>query len=154
MVTGGGTEPAKKMTEKEQICRDHLIALRWPKGVRCIYCAADVYRSGRERNGAPRWQCKTCLRRFGIATGTALQDARLSYEMWARAIELLLTDGSTTLLAFERFIGLSHRAACAMWLTIRGAIAAAPQRKIALESVLKILLAHPRAALSGNTEKL
>lgn len=102
----------------EDACLDFLVAVRWPQGVRCVYC------------GNPKlWrmrgvlECASCNRQTRIMAGTIFQDTHLPLQTWFRAIWWVVTQkNGASALGLKRVLGLSYRAAWNLLHKIRRAM--------------------------------
>src|SRR5438105_11148008 len=70
----------------EAICRDFLASLRWPDGVRCMFCQSDRLGFVATRS---LWRCKECKREFTVKKGTIFEDSPIPLSKWFPAIWLL-----------------------------------------------------------------
>ncbi len=71
----------------------------------CLHCgAAALQRWGETRTGLRRLRCKTCLRTFSSATGTALARLRLP-EKFLLALEDMLSRAPSSCRALRRASG-------------------------------------------------
>jgi transposase-like protein len=106
----------------EQDCHAHLVALRWPEGVRCPAC--DGRKTSEIKPPAPPgtqrtpertvYECRFCLRQFTVTSGTAFQDTHLPLSKWFRAVEMWIdSGGKLKARALERELGVTYRTA---WL--------------------------------------
>lgn len=70
-------------------CREFMVALRWPDGVRCPTCGHDKVSW---LAGAGRWQCskRHPQRQFTMKTGTIFEDSPLPFSKWLPAIWLIV----------------------------------------------------------------
>jgi len=67
----------------EQVCIDHLRAIRWKNGAYCPYCgSAKVYHFSDNRTH----KCGDCRQRFSIKVGTIFEDTKLPLRKWFMAI--------------------------------------------------------------------
>ena len=70
----------------EQICIDHLRAIRWKDGAFCPYCGGTrVYDFSDKRTH----KCADCRQRFSIKVGTIFEDTKLPLRKWFMAIWLI-----------------------------------------------------------------
>ncbi len=82
----------------EQVCIDHLRAIRWKDGAFCPHCGSTkVYHFKDNRNH----KCGDCRKRFSIRVGTIFEDSKLPLRKWFMAIWLITSHkkgiASTTL---------------------------------------------------------
>ena len=67
----------------EQVCIDHLRAIRWKDGAYCPHCgSAKVYHFADKRTH----KCGDCRQRFSIKVGTIFEDTKLPLRKWFMAI--------------------------------------------------------------------
>ena len=67
----------------EQVCIDHLRAIRWKDGAYCPYCGSTkVYHFSDGRTH----KCGDCRQRFSIKVGTIFEDTKLPLRKWFMAI--------------------------------------------------------------------
>ena len=67
----------------EQVCIDHLRAIRWQDGAYCPHCGSTkVYHFADKRTH----KCADCRQRFSIKVGTIFKDTKLPLRKWFMAI--------------------------------------------------------------------
>ena len=67
----------------EQVCIDHLRAIRWANGAYCPHCGGTkVYHFSDNRTH----KCGDCRHRFSIKVGTTFEDTKLPLRNWFMAI--------------------------------------------------------------------
>ena len=67
----------------EQVCIDHLRAIRWKDGAYCPHCGSTkVYHFSDNRTH----KCGDCRQRFSIKVGTIFEDTKLPLRKWFMAI--------------------------------------------------------------------
>ena len=67
----------------EQVCIDHLRAIRWANGAYCPHCGSTkVYHFSDSRTH----KCGDCRQRFSIKVGTIFEDTKLPLRKWFMAI--------------------------------------------------------------------
>ena len=67
----------------EQVCIDHLRAIRWKNGAYCPHCGSTkVYHFSDNRTH----KCGDCRQRFSIKVGTIFEDTKLPLREWFMAI--------------------------------------------------------------------
>ena len=70
----------------EQVCIDHLRAIRWKDGAYCPHCgSAKVYHFSDSRTH----KCGDCRQRFSIKVGTIFEDSKLPLRKWFIAIWMI-----------------------------------------------------------------
>lgn len=82
----------------EEQCRDFLVAMRWPDGIRCPKCGStdEPYtirrknKGGSERNKVKTiYNCRSCRRQFTATVGTIFEDSKIPLSKWLAAIFLM-----------------------------------------------------------------
>ena len=82
----------------EEQCRDFLVAMRWPDGIRCPKCGStdEPYtirrknKGGSERNNVKTiYNCRSCRRQFTATVGTIFEDSKIPVSKWLAAIFLM-----------------------------------------------------------------
>ncbi len=67
----------------EQVCIDHLRAIRWKGGAYCPHCGSTkVYHFSDKRTH----KCGDCRQRFSIKVGTIFEDTKLPLRKWFMAV--------------------------------------------------------------------
>ncbi len=88
-----------------------FINTRWPDGVHCPYCNSASIQSGASHKTMP-YRCRNCRKRFSVRTGSVMQASNLSYQVWAIATYLLMTNlKSVSSLKLHRDLGIGQKAA-------------------------------------------
>lgn len=70
----------------EEACRDYLVSLRWPDGVRCPKCGCDRISELKSRK---QYTCLECRHRFSPTSGTVMHSTKLPLQKWLLAIYML-----------------------------------------------------------------
>ena len=83
----------EKAFPNEDACCAYLVKHRWPEGVRCPRCGAEV---GKEHSTMPwHWQCYECAPqssyRFSHLTGTVFENTNKPLRYWFRVLHTMLT---------------------------------------------------------------
>ncbi len=77
----------------EQQCIEHLVNMRWPHGVKCVYCKSDwVARydtHGKTGKFRRVYECGDCHKQFTAQSGTLFHDSHLPLQKWFVAIALI-----------------------------------------------------------------
>ena len=68
-------------------CRQHLISIRWPDGVKCPRCNCDRVSELPKRK---QWTCLACRYRFSATAGTIFQKSHIGLRKWFMAIFIVL----------------------------------------------------------------
>ncbi len=74
------------MFPTEEKCRELLVRLRWPEGIRCPRCKANAVELETEKQ---LFYCKDCDYQFSVTTGTVFNDTHLPLFKWFAATLLL-----------------------------------------------------------------
>ena len=67
----------------EQVCIDHLRAIRWKNGAYCPHCGSTRVYNFSDRK---THKCGECRQRFSIKVGTIFEDTKLPLRKWFMAI--------------------------------------------------------------------
>jgi IS1 family transposase len=122
----------ERMFPDEDACCAYLVGRRWPEGVKCPRCGADVS----ELKGNPwHWQCYNCAPqtsyRFSHIAGTIFENTNKPLRDWFRVVHLM-TVGKKGISALQvmRFMGFgSYKTAWLMCHKIRTALIE-PEKKL------------------------
>lgn len=97
----------------EDSCRDYLVRLRWPDGVRCPDCAATEVWPMK----APFYRCARCGYDFTVTAGTLFADTHKPLRMWFEAIWHVTNQKSGgSALGVQRVLGLGSYRTAWNWL--------------------------------------
>src|SRR6266852_2824736 len=114
------------MFPDEDACCAYLVGRRWPEGVRCPRCGAEVIH---KVSTMPwRWQCYACVPnsgyRFSHIAGTIFENTNKPLRDWFRVTHLMLTSKKgMSALQIHRFMGFgSYKTAWYMCHRIRVAL--------------------------------
>ena len=70
-----------------------FIKTRWPEGLRCPYCQGDkVQHPTAHKTMTHRCQSKGCRKPFSAKTGTVMEGSKITYQEWAIAVYLFVTN--------------------------------------------------------------
>jgi transposase-like protein len=97
----------------EEACRDYLIRLRWPDGVRCQRCrASKVWATGRGL-----YHCAMCATQTSALSGTIFQDTKRDLRLWFRAMWYVTNQKSgISALGLQKALGLGSYHTAWEWL--------------------------------------
>ena len=97
----------------EQTCREYLVRLRWPEGVRCPDCGAKQIWSM-----APAfYRCGSCGYDFTATAGTLFADTHKPLRLWFEAIWYVTNQKSgASALGVQRVLGLGSYRTAWNWL--------------------------------------
>lgn len=114
-------------TDKE--CRDVLVKLRWPNGVRCVRCDSDNIRHDYARF---LYDCGACGFQASVTTGTIFHNTHLPLPKWFATIYLMVeSKKGMSANQIKRIIGVSYKTAWYLCHRIRAAMADADAPKLA-----------------------
>ena len=102
-------------------CKDFLVGLRWPDGVRCPECGCDRVSW---LATARRWKCaeKHPRRQFSLKTGTIFADSPLPLSKWLPALWLIVNaKNGVSSCEIARALGVTQKTAWFMGHRIRAA---------------------------------
>ena len=115
----------ERMFPDEEACCAYLVGRRWPKGIKCPRCGADVA----ALKGNPwHWQCYTCAPqtsyRFSHIAGTIFENTNKPLRDWFKVVHLMLTSKKgMSALQIMRYMGFgSYKTAWLMCHKIRTAL--------------------------------
>src|SRR5438876_3105581 len=69
-------------------CHEFMVAMRWPKKVRCPQCDSDNI--GKLVQSRRIWNCKACRKQFTVKVGTIFEDSPLGLDKWLPATWLIV----------------------------------------------------------------
>ncbi len=109
-----------KTFRNEKDCHNYLIGVRWPDGIRCVYCNGDeVY----HRSYGTRLKCRSCNNSFSVTIGTIFHASRLPLSKWFLAIaQILAAKKGISSLQLARTIDVNKNTAWYMQQRIRSAM--------------------------------
>ena len=93
--------PADKITFQtvmlwsDEQCREFLVAMRWPDGIRCPKCGSreEPYRCQRKTPSRNKtgffYRCRDCRRQFTATVGTIFEDSKIPLSKWLAALFLM-----------------------------------------------------------------
>jgi transposase-like protein len=104
----------------DEKCRELLVRLRWPEGVRCTRCKEQAVELETDRQ---LFYCKVCDYQFTVTAGTVFNDSHLPLTKWFVAA-LLLCEAKKGMSAcqIQRTIGVSYKTAWFLCHRIRAAM--------------------------------
>lgn len=104
----------------DEACRQHLIRVRWPEGVRCPKCNCERVSELPKRR---QWTCLGCRYRFSATCGTIFHNSHIGLRKWFMAIFILLNaKKSKSSLEVNRELGISQECCWHMCHRIREAM--------------------------------
>src|SRR3989442_7757294 len=114
-------------------CRQFMMQLRWPDGVRCPHCGSDHVTY---LENARIWKCygKHDKPRFSLKTGTIFEDSPISLDKWLAAVWLLVNcKNGISSYAIGRDLGVTQKSTWFMAHRIRFALHTGSFEKLAGE---------------------
>jgi transposase-like protein len=120
-VLGMTLPEVNSLFSTDEICRELLVKLRWPSGVKCIRCdSKKVYDIPTQK----KWECGECGYQFSALTQTIFNDTHLPLKTWFMAV-LLLVEARKGMSAnqIKRTLGISYKTAWYLCHRIRKAMA-------------------------------
>jgi len=122
------------MFPDEDACCAYLVGRRWPEGVRCPRCGAEVIH---KVSTMPwRWQCYACVPnsgyRFSHIAGTIFENTNKPLRDWFKVTHLMLTSKKgMSALQIYRYMGFgSYKTAWYMCHRIRVALTEGDMQKL------------------------
>ena len=84
---------------------------RWGGRPVCPHCESDNVQTGAKHPSMP-YRCRTCRKRFSVRIGTAMEDTKLGYQVWAVAIYILTTGiKGVSSMKLHRDLGVTQKTA-------------------------------------------
>jgi transposase-like protein len=80
---------AVRFFENADNCREFMVAIRWPDGIKCPACGSEKVGFLTKQN---RWQCssKHPKRQFSVKVGTIFEDSPIGLDKWLPTVWLLV----------------------------------------------------------------
>ncbi len=97
----------------EAACREYLVQLRWPDGVRCPHCGSgEIWTMA-----APFYRCTGCLYDFTVTAGTLFSDTHKPLRLWFEAMWYVTSQKSgSSALGVQRMLGFGSYRTAWTWL--------------------------------------
>ncbi len=102
----------------EDACRDRLVSVRWPDGVRCPFCGETAISELTKRR---LFRCRSCRVQFSATSGTLLHNTHLPLMLWFLGAERLIRTHAVAGCAYHvsgrtlaEKVGRSYRSAVRM----------------------------------------
>lgn len=112
-----------ELTERfpdNESCRQHLIGIRWPDGVKCPRCDCDRVSELSKRK---QWTCLGCRYRFSATAGTIFHKSHVGLRKWFMAIFIVLNaKKAISSLELNRLLSISQECCWHMLHRIREAM--------------------------------
>src|SRR5438552_13970552 len=104
------------------VCRDALVAARWPKGVRCPHCRSKEVTW---LANAGLWKCRTkhARQKFSVKVGTIFEDSPIGLDKWLPVTWMLVNaKNGISSLEVHRALGVTQKTAWFMLHRVRLAL--------------------------------
>lgn len=103
----------EKRFSVEEDCREYLVQLRWPDGIRCPECETEkMWAMSRGL-----YLCTGCRYQTSVLAGTIFQDTKKSLRLWFRAIWYVTNQkNGVSALGLQRVLGLGSYRTAWEWL--------------------------------------
>jgi transposase-like protein len=116
---------------KEDEARAILESIRWPDGIRCIYCQSDNFTRIQGKAKSVRdgiIQCNACRKQFTVTVGTVMHRSHITLRQWVQAFYSMCSHKKgVSALQLQRNLGLhSYKSAWHLAHRIRLAMAEDP----------------------------
>jgi transposase-like protein len=104
----------------DEHCREALLHLRWPDGVRCLKCKSENVAPVSDRKV---YVCYSCRYQFSVTVGTIFHDSHLPLTKWF-LVTYLMTESRKGISAnqIKRMLGISYKTAWYLCHRIRKAM--------------------------------
>lgn len=103
----------EKRFSTEEFCREYLIKMRWPEGIRCPRCGSG--KNWPLKKGL--FQCSGCDYKMSVTAGTIFEGTRMPLTLWFRAIWHLTSQKSgASALGLKRVLGFGSYETAWVWL--------------------------------------
>ena len=84
---------------------------RWKGTPKCPHCGSVNIQCDAKHASMP-YRCRTCRKRFSVRIGTAMEDTKLGYQVWAMAIYILTTGiKGVSSMKLHRDLGVTQKTA-------------------------------------------
>ena len=108
-----------------EVAREHLEAIRWPRGPVCSHCGA-CDRIGKLNGKAHRrgvYECGHCRDQFTVTVGTVFEHSKVSLDKWLFAATLMASSKKgVSSKQIERMLGVTYKTAWFMTHRLREAM--------------------------------
>lgn len=103
----------EKRFSSEESCREYLVQLRWPNGIRCPECETEkMWAMSRGL-----YLCAGCRYQTSVLAGTIFQDTKKSLQLWFRAMWFVTNQkNGVSALGLQRVLGLGSYRTAWEWL--------------------------------------
>jgi transposase-like protein len=105
----------------ETAAYEHLAAIRWPGGIRCVHCqGVKVYRLKGAKCKRVLLKCSTCRKQFSATVGTIFQGSHIPLSKWFMAFQLMASSKKgMSAHQLHRQLGMTYKSAWFMAHRIR-----------------------------------
>lgn len=113
-------EEARRTFATQEACEDYLAKIRWPDGIQCPKCKAEVpYRLEDRRI----WECRKCGYQFSVTSGTIFHSTKLPLPKWFVTIWLMCySPKGISAKQLERELGVHYETAWYLAYRVRRAM--------------------------------
>jgi len=102
-------------------CIDYLTELRWPNGVKCVFC--DHQKIYELKGANKRYKCARCYKQFSVTKGTIFENSPIPLQKWFMAVFILTTHKKgVSSLQLASDLGITQKSAWFMAQRIRYAL--------------------------------
>ena len=79
-----------RMFPTNEVAEQWFIEQRWGNEIACVRCGSCNVNAKNAHKTMPH-RCRDCDKRFSVRLGTAMEASKLSYQVWAMAVYLMMT---------------------------------------------------------------
>lgn len=95
--------------KNEEICLEHLKAMRWADGEYCPYCGCKKLYAFKDKKN---YKCSDCRKRFSVKVGSIFEDSKIPLQKWFIAIYLISSHKKgISSLQLSRDLGVTQKTA-------------------------------------------
>lgn len=136
-----------KNFQNEKDCHNYLIDLRWPDGIKCVYCQGNqIYR----RSYGNGLKCRSCNKSFTVTVRTIFHASKLPLSKWFLAIaQILAAKKGISSLQLSRTIDVNKNTAWYMQQGIRSAM----KTDVILSGIVEVDETYIGGALGNMSQK-
>ena len=99
------------MFPNDEAAEQWFVERRWPDGASCPHCHSDNVQE-KAKHATMSSRCRSCRKFFSVRTGTAMQDSKLGYQVWALAFYLMATGiKGVSSMKLHRDLGITQKTA-------------------------------------------
>lgn len=108
-----------------EAAREHLEAIRWPKGPVCVHCGAmdRQFKLQGKSHRPGLYECGHCSSQFTVTVGTVFERSKISLDKWLFAAALMAASKKgVSSKQIERMVGVTYKTAWFMTHRLREAM--------------------------------